>query len=47
MLINVTQDTVIRLVPPLVFGASEADGLVARLAPLIRAFLGGAARRAA
>jgi acetylornithine/N-succinyldiaminopimelate aminotransferase len=47
VLINVTQDTVIRLVPPLVFGASEADELVARLAPLIRAFLGGAARRAA
>jgi acetylornithine/N-succinyldiaminopimelate aminotransferase len=47
VLINVTQDTVIRLVPPLVFGASEADELVARLAPLIRAFLGCAARRAA
>ena len=47
LLINVTQDTVIRLVPPLVLDASEADELVARLAPLVRAFLGSAARRAA
>jgi acetylornithine/N-succinyldiaminopimelate aminotransferase len=47
LLINVTQDTVIRLVPPLILSASEADEIVARLAPLIRAFLGAAARRAA
>jgi acetylornithine/N-succinyldiaminopimelate aminotransferase len=47
LLINVTQDSVIRLVPPLVIDAHEADELVARLAPLIRAFLAGGARRAA
>jgi acetylornithine aminotransferase len=47
LLINVTQDTVIRLVPPLVIDAHEADEIVARLAPLVRAFLAGAARRAA
>jgi len=47
LLINVTQDSVIRLVPPLVIDTHEADELVARLAPLVRAFLAGGARRAA
>jgi acetylornithine/N-succinyldiaminopimelate aminotransferase len=47
LLINVTQDRVIRLLPPLVIDAREADEIVARLAPLIRAFVGGDTQRAA
>lgn len=39
LLINVTADTVIRLLPPLIFGDSEARELVSRLTPLIREFL--------
>jgi acetylornithine/N-succinyldiaminopimelate aminotransferase len=46
LLINVTQDTVIRLLPPLVLTTAEADLIVARLAPLVRAFLEPAARAA-
>jgi acetylornithine aminotransferase len=47
LLINVTQDRVIRLLPPLVINAREADEIVARLAPLVRAFVGAPAKRAA
>jgi acetylornithine aminotransferase len=47
LLINVTQERVIRLLPPLVIGEREADEIVARLAPLVRAFLGGPAGRPA
>jgi acetylornithine aminotransferase len=47
LLINVTQDTVIRLLPPLVIGAQDADEIVARLAPLVRRFLAAPAQRAA
>lgn len=39
LLINVTADRVVRLLPPLVIGAAEARELVARLAPLLRQFL--------
>ncbi len=39
LLINVTADTVVRLVPPLIISRSEADQLVNELAPLIRSFL--------
>jgi acetylornithine aminotransferase len=39
LLINVTQDSVIRLVPPLVITPAQADEIVARLAPLVRAFV--------
>ncbi len=39
LLINVTQERVIRLLPPLVINAAEADQIVARLAPLVRDFL--------
>jgi len=39
LLINVTADSVLRLLPPLIFDEAEADELVARLAPLIREFL--------
>ena len=39
LLINVTADNVIRLVPPLVMSAAEADQLTSELAPMIRSFL--------
>lgn len=38
VLINVTADSVIRLLPPLILKDAEAEQLVAILAPLIRAF---------
>ncbi len=47
LLINVTQDRVIRLLPPLVINGREADEIVARLAPLVRAFVGAPIQRAA
>lgn len=40
LLINVTAERVIRLLPPLVIREAEARELVARLAPLVRRFLG-------
>jgi acetylornithine aminotransferase len=40
LLINVTAERVIRLLPPLVIGEPEARTLVATLAPLVRRFLG-------
>ncbi|MBL0419910.1 aspartate aminotransferase family protein [Ramlibacter sp. AW1] len=39
LLISVTADNVVRLVPPLILTTAEADEIVARLVPLIRAFL--------
>ena len=39
LLISVTADSVIRLVPPLILTAAEADEMVAILVPLIRNFL--------
>jgi acetylornithine aminotransferase len=39
LLTNVTQDNVIRLLPPLIINEAEAREIVARLAPVIRAFL--------
>jgi acetylornithine/N-succinyldiaminopimelate aminotransferase len=39
LLISVTADRVVRLLPPLILSAAEADEVVARLAPLIRRFL--------
>jgi acetylornithine aminotransferase len=39
LLINVTAERVVRLLPPLVISEAEAAELVARLAPLVRAFL--------
>jgi len=39
LLINVTADTVVRLLPPLILNDGEADQIVMRLAPLIKAFL--------
>lgn len=40
LLINVTNDTVIRLLPPLIFSDEEAEMLLDALTPLIRQFLG-------
>ncbi|MDQ3445951.1 MAG: aminotransferase class III-fold pyridoxal phosphate-dependent enzyme, partial [Pseudomonadota bacterium] len=39
LLINVTHDTVIRMLPPLILSTEEAALVVERLAPLIAAFL--------
>jgi acetylornithine/N-succinyldiaminopimelate aminotransferase len=39
LLINVTADRVVRLLPPLVLRAEEADQIVSLLAPILRAFL--------
>jgi acetylornithine aminotransferase len=39
LLINVTADKVIRLLPPLIFGKKEAKELVDRITPLIKDFL--------
>lgn len=47
LLINVTQDRVVRLLPPLVIDAREADEIVSRLAPLVRALVGTPVQRAA
>lgn len=41
LLINVTADKVVRLLPPLIFSESEAVELVQRTAPLIKEFLAG------
>ena len=39
LLTNVTQDSVIRLVPPLIINEREAKEIIARLVPVIKAFL--------
>jgi len=39
LLLSVTADTVVRLVPPLIFTAAEADEAVAKLVPIIKTFL--------
>ncbi|MEG1203029.1 MAG: aminotransferase class III-fold pyridoxal phosphate-dependent enzyme, partial [Comamonas sp.] len=41
LLFSVTADTVIRLVPSLTLTTAEADEIVAKLAPLVKAFLSG------
>ncbi|MGB4673225.1 MAG: aminotransferase class III-fold pyridoxal phosphate-dependent enzyme, partial [Azovibrio sp.] len=41
LLINVTHDKVIRLLPALIFGEAEVRELVDKLAPLVRNFLEG------
>ena len=41
LLINVTGDNVVRLLPPLIMSDAEADELVARVSDLIEAFLAG------
>ncbi len=44
---NVTQDSVVRILPPLIINESEAREIVARLAPVIKTFLGQASKAAA
>jgi acetylornithine aminotransferase len=39
LLLSVTADTVVRLLPPLIIGIEQADRIVALLAPLVRAAL--------
>lgn len=39
LLLSVTADSVIRIVPPLILTTAEADEIVARLAPLVQALL--------
>ena len=39
LLISVTADSVIRLVPPLILTIAEADEIVATLTPLVKALL--------
>lgn len=43
VLINVTSDTVIRLVPPLIYGAAEVDALVAAVSGIVKSYLQQAA----
>jgi acetylornithine aminotransferase len=39
LMLSVTADSVIRLVPPLIITREEADQIVAILAPIVRQFL--------
>jgi len=39
LLLSVTADTVVRLLPPLIFTTEQADETVAILAPIVKAFL--------
>jgi acetylornithine aminotransferase len=39
LLLSVTADRVVRLVPPLILTAAEADEIVAILCPIIKTFL--------
>jgi acetylornithine aminotransferase len=41
LLISVTADTVVRLLPPLIMTTAEGEEVVSKLAPLVREFLGG------
>jgi acetylornithine aminotransferase len=47
LLINVTHENVIRLLPPLVITRADADLIVERLAPLVARFLATPAKAAA
>jgi acetylornithine aminotransferase len=42
LIINVTADNVVRLVPPLTFNFEHADLLLSNLTPLLREFVSGA-----
>ena len=42
LVLNVTADTVVRLLPPLIFTEDDAQELVGKLVPLVRKFLGRA-----
>jgi acetylornithine/N-succinyldiaminopimelate aminotransferase len=41
LLVNVTQERVVRLLPPLIINSTECDEIVARLVPVVRGFLAG------
>ena len=41
LLINVTAERVVRLLPPLILSEQQADDLVSRLGALVRTFLTG------
>ena len=47
LLINVTADSVVRLLPPLILKPAQAEQIVAILSPLIKAFLAEAPKEAA
>jgi acetylornithine/N-succinyldiaminopimelate aminotransferase len=47
LVVNVTADSVIRILPPLVMSGAEGRQVVERLAPIVREFLGQAAAPAA
>ena len=47
LVINVTADKVVRLLPPLIIDKNEAEMIVAILAPIVRAFLAQAPAAAA
>ena len=47
LVINVTADNVVRLLPPLVMSEAEGRMVVERLAPLVRSFLARSAEPAA
>ncbi|MPZ45097.1 MAG: acetylornithine/succinylornithine family transaminase [Betaproteobacteria bacterium] len=47
LIINVTADNVVRLVPPLVFNIEHADLLASTLVPLLREFIAGTPARSA
>lgn len=42
LLINVTSDKVVRLLPPLIIGQADIERLLSGLIPLVRQFLEGA-----
>jgi acetylornithine aminotransferase len=42
LLINVTADTVVRLLPPLILTDAQADEIVATVSRVVREFLGAA-----
>ena len=41
LLINVTYDNIVRMLPPLIITDEQADSIVSTLSPLIRNFLKG------
>jgi acetylornithine/N-succinyldiaminopimelate aminotransferase len=42
LMISVTADTVVRIVPPLILSADEAREIAARLVPVVKTFLADA-----
>jgi acetylornithine aminotransferase len=44
LVLNVTADTVVRLLPPLIFSEDDVQELASKLVPLIRTFLDASPR---